>query len=77
MSRTFTPRELELMVKHELAKEREIPDALMVQIVRVGDSWRATSRFKSHNHSADVEQEIATRVGEIGYRFAKQHRLIG
>lgn len=74
----FTPSELELMVKQELRKTHEVSDALMVQILRHGASWRAKARFKTSNRSllGDYKTNITTKVAEIGERLAPNHRLI-
>ena len=80
MAGLHTPRELELIIKHELSREREIPEELIVQIFRDGEGWRAGSRFRTsrhHGHSPTFTDEIAGRVAEIGSRVAKHHRLIG
>lgn len=80
MASLHTPRELELIIKHELRRERDLPDGLIVQILRVGDGWRADSRFgvSRQNHQPDtMKAEISRRVAEIGSRIAKEHRLIG
>lgn len=47
MAGLHTPRELELIIKHELNQERELPDGLIVQIFRVGDGWRAGCWFRA------------------------------
>ena len=74
----FTPSELELMVKQELRKSQEVSDALMVQIFRHGEAWRAEARFKTSNRSllGDYKANIASKVAEIGEQLAPSHRLI-
>ncbi|MDB5501325.1 MAG: hypothetical protein JWR89_1227 [Tardiphaga sp.] len=32
----FTPTDLELMIKHELRKDREVSEALLIRIIRQG-----------------------------------------
>lgn len=76
MAGLHTPRELELIIKHELSRERVVPDWLIVQIFRDGDSWRAGSRLRNHRPD-EVAREVTARVSEIGSMVAKQHRLIG
>jgi hypothetical protein len=75
----FTPSELELMVRQELRKSRDVSDAIMVQIFRHGPSWRAEARFKTSNRNllGDYKANIATKVAEIGEQLAPDHRLIG
>lgn len=80
MAALHTPRELELIIKHELSRERELRDGLIVQIFRVGDGWRAGSRFRAGRQGYQPETmkaEISSRVSEIGSRVGKEHRLIG
>lgn len=80
MAGLHTPRELELIIRHELSRECEVPDELIVQIFRDGEDWRAGSRFRNTRHqgrSASLADEMANRVAKIGRRVAKQHKLIG
>lgn len=79
MASLHTPRELELIIKHELSREREAPADLIVQIFRVGDNWRADSRFKAGRHYPPeaYRREVSRRVSEIGAHVARDHRLIG
>lgn len=74
----FTPSELELMVKQELRKSQDVSDALMVQIFRNGEAWRAEARFKTSNRSllGDYKANIASKVAKIGEQLAESHRLI-
>lgn len=76
MAALHTPRELEIIIKHELGREREVPDWLIVQIFRDGDSWRAGSRWRHRRHD-EIAKQITARVSEISSQVAKQHRLIG
>ncbi len=75
----FVPSELELLIKQELRKMQEVPDALMVQIIRDGGSWRAETRFKvSHRGlSDDSKADLAAKVSGIGRRLAPSHPLVG
>jgi hypothetical protein len=76
----YIPSELELLVKQELRKTQEVPDALMIQIFRAeGGTWRAEARFKTSNRTllGDYKANIATKVAEIGARLALSHRLVG
>jgi hypothetical protein len=75
----FIPSELELMVKQELRKEHEVPDALIIQIIRDRGSWRAEARFKNGSRGllGDHKIAIAAKVAEIGQQLAPGHQLIG
>jgi hypothetical protein len=74
----YTPRDLELMVKRELRKHHEIPEALIVEIMRDGPSWRAKARFRAHDDlPATHKDEIASRVAQIGKELAQRHAMVG
>ncbi|MDB5619496.1 hypothetical protein [Tardiphaga sp.] len=74
----YTPRDLELMVKRELRKHHEIPEALIVEIMRDGPSWRAKARFKASDDLPDTRKdEIAARVEQIGRQLAPRHAMVG
>jgi hypothetical protein len=74
----YTPRDLELMVKRELRKHHEIPEALIVEIMRDGSSWRAKARFKASDDLPDtLKDEIAARVAQIGEQLASRHAMVG
>lgn len=75
MASLHAPRELEQMVRRELAPV--VGSGLFVQIIRDGDKWRASARFAKHGHSPDYELGLQQRVAEIGARLAKGHHLIG
>lgn len=72
----FTPTDLELMIKHELRKDREVSEALLIRIIREGASWRAEARFKASHTGllGDYKASIAKRVTEIGEQLAPGHR---
>jgi hypothetical protein len=72
----YTPRELELMVMHELGKTEAATDAVLVQILRDGGSWRAEARFKN-GVALSRKDEIASQVAAIGSRIASKHNLLG
>ena len=74
----YTPNELELLIKHELRKTREIPEGLVVRILRNGGSWRAEAQMKaSHAHTVHDADELASAVTAAGDRLAPNHPLIG
>ena len=77
MDTLYTPRELEFLVKHELAKGGgKLRESYRIQIRRTVGSWDA---FCHSNTEEDVSEinEVNRTVADIGTRLAKHHPLIG
>lgn len=73
----FTPNELQTLIKLELRKTREIPDGLLIQIIRNGGTWHPRIRFKVGYAEAPDAVELAHAVNTIAADLAIKHLLIG
>lgn len=73
----FTPNELQTLIKLELRKKRDVPDGLLVQIIRNGATWYPQIRFKVGHHVAPDVDQLAREVDAIAAQLAPRHPLIG
>lgn len=73
----FTPNELQTLIKLELRKTRDIPDGLLIQIIRNGGIWHARIRFRAGHSEVSDAVEIAHAVNVIAADLALKHPLIG
>ncbi len=73
----FTPNELQTLIRLELRKIRDIPNGLLIQIIRNGGTWHARIRFKAGYPKVSNGVEIAHAVNVIAADLALKHPLIG
>lgn len=73
----FTPNELQTLIKLELRKKRDIPEGLLIQIIRNGGTWHPRIRFKVGHPEAPDAVEIADAVNVIAAQLAPKHPLLG
>jgi|1185.fasta_scaffold203794_3 hypothetical protein len=78
MQAQFTPRELEILIRHEVEKTGLDPKGLRIQIKRMGSAWAPVCHFTETRDWDDREkQAVAGLVAEIGRVLAPEHTLIG
>jgi hypothetical protein len=77
MNTLYTPRELELLVKHELAKGgANYEKDYRIQIRRTVGSWDAVCHSNTEQDVSEIN-EVSRRVADIGTRLAEHYPLIG
>ncbi|SFL93807.1 hypothetical protein SAMN03159423_4525 [Bradyrhizobium sp. NFR13] len=73
----YTPHDLEMLVKRELAKTKpSAAEEVRIQILRGREGWYPVCHFKK-DRSKEDQSAIADLVSSIGRQLAPDHELIG